>query len=287
MYYVLVALSSALVSVDFAFNNRYQKQEGTGLQSGLLFSALNGLLAAIAFAFLQGFHLSFSLYSAMFALLIALCGTSYMLLGFRIMKTGGMAVYALFLMTGGMLLPYLFGVIWLDEMFSAVRVVGLLLLVAAVVLMNRVENSISGRQILLCAAVFVINGLVSILSKLHQIGAAHAAVNSMTFVSYMGAAKFLICGVMLLLLRKSHGGFVFPGKSSLLLILCSALIGGGSYVLQLIGAANLPATVLYPLVTGGSIICSALFGLLFFGEKLSRRQIISVALCMAGTLFFL
>jgi multidrug transporter EmrE-like cation transporter len=41
------------------------------------------------------------------------------------------------------------------------------------------------------------------------------------------------------------------------------------------------------MVTGGSIIFSALSGLVFFKEKLSTIQIISIGLCFAGTLLFL
>ena len=62
---------------------------------------------------------------------------------------------------------------------------------------------------------------------------------------------------------------------------------GVFYGLQLMGAKALPATVLYPLVTGGSIVFSAFSGMIFLREKLSRRQITSIILCVAGTLLFL
>ena len=65
------------------------------------------------------------------------------------------------------------------------------------------------------------------------------------------------------------------------------MIGKECYFLQLIGAANLPASVLYPMVTGGSIIFSAIAGVIIFKEQLSRRQIISITLCFIGTLLFL
>ena len=65
------------------------------------------------------------------------------------------------------------------------------------------------------------------------------------------------------------------------------IISGISYLLQLTGAAQLPATVLYPMVTGGSIIFSALSGRVFFREKLSVYQLVSIGLCLVGTLLFL
>ena len=89
------------------------------------------------------------------------------------------------------------------------------------------------------------------------------------------------------MVRHNSGKFTFTKKSSLPFIACSALVGGLSYLLQLIGAKELPATVLYPIVTGGSIIFSAFSGKIFFKETITRRQWISIGLCLIGTLFFL
>ena len=67
----------------------------------------------------------------------------------------------------------------------------------------------------------------------------------------------------------------------------AAVIGGISYLLQLVSARALPASVLYPTVTGGSMIFSAIAGWIFFKEPLSRRQIFSIILCLIGTLLLL
>jgi multidrug transporter EmrE-like cation transporter len=58
-------------------------------------------------------------------------------------------------------------------------------------------------------------------------------------------------------------------------------------LLQLFGAASLPATVLYPFVTGGSIVLSSLAGIIFFKDKLSKNVIASIILCFLGTILFL
>ena len=71
------------------------------------------------------------------------------------------------------------------------------------------------------------------------------------------------------------------------IILLSALTGGVSYLLQLIGAKDIPATVLYPLVTGGSIVMCALAGFVVFKEKLTKVQTIGIAACIVGTCMFI
>ena len=71
------------------------------------------------------------------------------------------------------------------------------------------------------------------------------------------------------------------------LVVGSAALSGVSYLLQLVGAKELPATVLYPMVTGGSVLFTAFAAKLFFREKITARQWISIGLCILGTLLFL
>ena len=110
-------------------------------------------------------------------------------------------------------------------------------------------------------AVFILNGLVSTLSKMHQIEAIHPTVSSPSFVMLAGLSRFLFCSIALFFMRqkqKTPLALPKPFKCVGPIILCSAVISGSSYLLQLIGAQNLPATVLYPCINGGSIIFTAL-----------------------------
>ena len=74
---------------------------------------------------------------------------------------------------------------------------------------------------------------------------------------------------------------------TLMLVPLYSAIGTVSSLLQLEGAKNLPASVLYPMITGGTIVLTGLFALLFFGEKLSKRGWIGIGLCLLGTCLFL
>ena len=62
---------------------------------------------------------------------------------------------------------------------------------------------------------------------------------------------------------------------------------GISFFLQLLGAVNLPATVLYPILTGGTMILSALSGVVLFRDKLTKNNVIGLIFCFVGTLLFL
>ena len=287
MSYMLVILSTVLLAVKFAVSNKYQKLQGTGIESGMVFSIGEGLVTALAFGAMSGFRIEFSAFSLLLAFGVALAGACYQLIGFWIMKTENMTVYSLALMSGGMLLPYLFGVFFLDEKLTVLRVLGLLMVLAAVILSNRSKEPVKITSCIACAAIFILNGIVSILSKCHQINTVYFTVSSESFVMYSGIGKFIFGLLVLPFLKTADKKVLLPGIKIWGLIACSAVLGGVSYMLQLIGAKNLPATVLYPLITGGSIIFSCCIDAFVFKKKPSIWQTVGVVLCSAGTLLFL
>lgn len=285
MDYILATLAAVLLSFEFSFSKKYQAVEGTAIAAGLRFNTLSGLFSALIMFALSGFRLEFSGFSLILALSMSFCSSLYVLLSFRILKNGGMALYSTFLMCGGMLLPYVFGVVFWDEPLTLFRFLGVLAVLAGVVLSGVNPKQADRKLLLLCCAVFVLNGLVSILSKYHQITTAYATVGSSAFAMYSGIGRFLFsagalscCKPKPLPMQKKHSFFCVAG---------AAAIGGVSYLFQLVSARTLPATVLYPTVTGGSIIFSAIAGRVFFKEPLSRRQIYSIILSFIGTLLLL
>ena len=107
MQYMMLTSAALLLAMDFAMNKIYQKLRGTSLKASLLFNSVLGLATAIIFFAVNKFKLSFSPYSAIMAMLMTTLVMSYNVIGFRILKQGSMAIYSLFLMTGGMVLPYM------------------------------------------------------------------------------------------------------------------------------------------------------------------------------------
>ncbi len=280
-----------LLAGDFAINKLYQRKVGADTRSALGFNAVNGLLTAIIFFLingaLNGFSFEFHLYSACLATAMAVFGFSYNLIGFRMLRDGNIASYTLFLMTGGMMIPYVIGLIALDEPFSVLRTLGLIVIFSGIFCANTPKARPSRKYLLMGGAVFALNGLVSTVSKLHQIAETFPTASAASFVMLSGLAKFVLCSIAVLVMKKREGKNAPKCNKAVWLIALSALIGGVSYLFQLIGAKNLPATVLYPIITGGAIIFSALAGRIFFKEKITRVTLVGIALCFLGTCMFL
>lgn len=289
MFYMMLTLSAMLLGIDFALNKIYQRNYGTSPKAVLLFNSLLGLTTAVIFFAFNGFKLRFSLYSLIMAGIMSTFVMCYNILGFRLLKSGTLTLYTLFLMTGGMILPYIYGLLFLHENFSLLRTAGLILILSGVILSNFNGEHINAKQILLCATVFILNGFVSIISKIHQSQETYACVNSAEFIILGGIFKFFLAGFLFFIFKNKSPAEKNPIslKKAVFIIAGSAAIGGISYLLQLFGAKTLPATLLYPFITGGSIIFSALADLILFKEKLSSKLLLSIFLCFTGTLMFL
>ena len=103
------------------------------------------------------------------ALLFTVFVGTYNLIGFKIMSMGSMTVYTVFLMLGGAVVPYVYGIVFLGETVNIQKVLALLLVIFAVSLnlFDEKGKKQSVKFILLCIAVFFLNGGTSVVSKLH------------------------------------------------------------------------------------------------------------------------
>lgn len=304
-YYLLIFLSVIGLAANFCLTKLYQNHAGTGMRVSVIFNIITGAFTAAIFfvinGAMNGFRLEITPFSLlMAALMILFCG-AYALIGFKIISMGSMAVYTMFLMLGGMMLPYFFGLIYLNEEFSYLRLIGLALMVVAIALSgseggNEEKKKSSVLFFVLCLIVFCLNGGGSIVSKIHQLPQNESLTVSPTaFVMLAGIIRFVSFSLLYLVLwlrdrRKPTDNAPAPLKMTPKIVgimFAFSAVDGLSYLLQLIGASNLPATVLYPMITGGSVVLTAIAGLLFFKQKLSPRAIVGIALCFVSTLLFL
>ena len=278
MQYVLLTVAVMLLAVNFSFNKIYQKKAGTTLSTSLYFNCLSGLFTAVVFFVVNGFRLEFSAYSFIMTLISTMLVMSYTIIGFKIMENGAMALYTLFLMSGGMLVPYIWGLAFLDEQFSLIKGIGLGFILLGVILPN-ISKKLNLKQLFLCVAVFFLNGFVSVVSKVHQVEIVYKTVDTQSFVLIGGIIKFVLSGGLWLVIEKNNVNQIFKRQKDgfLPLVILSVLVSGISSFLQLWSAKFLPATVLYPFITGGTIIFSSLAGVAFFKDKLSKKLVLSIA----------
>ena len=286
--YILVVIADILLTVTLVLQKQYQSKAGTSVKASLVYTILSGVFSAGLFFAINGFKVRVTLFSIFLAVLFSILLTTYVFIGFRIIKNGNLSLYTLFLMSGGMVVPYMYGVLFLKEELNIARIIGIILIIAAIILFNYSKKNNDRKQLILCVGVFLLNGMVSVISKTHQISAASKIVSSSDFVFLVAVSKVIISLLVLPFCKENRASeSTMHIKSVILIVFIAAAADGMSYMLQLIGAVNLPATVLYPLITGGTIVLSALVDFVIYRQKLSPGKYIGVATAFLGTLLFL
>ena len=202
-------------------------------------------------------------------------------------------------MQGGMLLPFIYGIVFADNKPTPFQIAGIVIMVFALILPylsakkdeNKEKNSSLYR--ILCVFIFIVNGAVSIVSYIQSNSPQAVDGNSfLTIYQLESVLLFAIVYAVWCAVKKDNlikNPPVRTKSQTLRLWLCIiivAVIGSVSYLLQLIGAANLPAVAVYPMVTGGTVFLTAVSGLVFFKEKLTVKGYVGIILTFIATILF-
>ncbi len=284
--YLFLLCSALFNAVSFSFNKIYQKKRGIALSSSSKYTCVMGVVIAVIFWAINGFAFNITPYSICIALGMAMLSDGYTILQFRILKYGAIAEFTLFLMMGGMIVPYIWGLCFLGEAFSLLQSFGLLVICAAMFVSNANKERRKPEVTVMLIIVFILNGFMSVLSKVHQVETRFECVNTVELVMLTGVCRALVSFIVHLFARKKHTT-IAPIRKDIHIVFGAAAAMGLAYFLNFNGSLSVPATVVFPIITGGTVIFSALSGAVVFKEKISRNIVISIALSFVGTLLFL
>lgn len=306
MEYFILFVAVLCIFIQFNVNKVYQKKFVSGMSDILFYPFLCGVIGVMFFTilgyFLYGSLPDFTMFSFSISILQAVISTFSFIIGILIMKYGKMSEYSMFMMLGGMILPYFFGIIALDETVSATQIIGLCILIFALPFStikpkNNIEQTKQPKlYYILCILIFFINGSTSIVSKVHSINVE--AIPAANFVVYVNLWQAVINGVIYVIFTainkkidkptdKTAVQKAFSHKTkSVITIAIYAIVSGFGFLFQLIAAETVPAVVIYPFVTGGTIVLSTIGARIFFKEKVSVPMFISIILSFAGTILF-
>ena len=277
MYYGILSFSVILFGIQFLMNQRYQQASGSGMASTLLFSLINGVVGAACLMLFNGPHLTCTPFTLVLALASSVLGFLYTLCSLKAFERVNLSLYSIFAMLGGMLLPFLAGILFWQEPLTLGKALCVVLIIAALLLTLKKETGKSG--LLFCFAVFFLNGMSGVISKIYQT-APYPKASAAAYSVWSALLSALIAGAALLLIRRTLRR---PSRQAVLYASgCGALNKIANYLL-LLALAVLPASVQYPFVTGGVMIVTTALAYLA-PQKPSRRELLSLALSFVGIL---
>ncbi len=275
MYYVIITLSVIMFGVQFLFNDKYQKESGSGLAATFIFSFLSSVVGLICLLVINRFQFGFTPFTVLMATVAAVNSILYTFCSLKAFEHINLSLYSLFAMLGGMVLPFFAGIIFYDEPLTLPKVICLALITLA--LAFTVKKGEKKNGFIYYAGVFVLNGMSGVISKAFQ-SAPYEKCNAAVFSIWMALATAFISAVILVVIRKN---VKLPNIKAVLYTVGYGGLNKIANYLLLLALAVLPASVQYPFVTGGTMAVSTVISALC-GQKPSRKEVFAVALSFAG-----
>ncbi len=303
LYLVLCCVFFAL---QFVFTKLYERGAKPGL-AGSLWSQIVTSLAALLFLAVQtGFSFTVRPASLFYAFLFAFFTIINVTFTLLAMGCGDISAVGIWCLAGGMILPYLYGILFRSESSGVLRTIGMLLILVSMIpalakKKEKGERSDRWRFFWYCAVVFLSNGFILVAMRMHQ--DLPDPVPESSFMFETAVVRLILSLVLIAVIavwQRSKGeknvlaglfwevGKTRPmtGRAIALLALFSALIAlantlGNLFSLRcMIG--GMEATVQFPLQNEVVIVLTTLFGLAFFREKIGWGKILSLILSAAG-----
>lgn len=277
LYYALISLSVVMFGVQFLFTDKYQKECGESALAAHRLTFFSGIVGIIILLIINGFSVEYTHFTLICAIASALVSLFYSICSLKALAKINLSLYSLFAMLGGMVLPFVQGLIFYNEPMTIGKGICFVLITVALALTVNKDTNKGGW--LYYIGIFVLNGLSGVVSTFFQ-KADYPKTNAESFSIWSAAAAVIISLVALIILRGK-------GKKPSFKAISIAVVGGtlsriANYVL-VIALAVLPATVQYPFVTGGVMIASTVIAAIV-GQKPSKREILAVAISFIGIL---
>ncbi len=285
MYYGLVVLAVSMFGLQFFANQRYQKDMGSGFFQANFFTLLGCLLGVPVLLVINRFQFEYTGFTLLMSCAAYLNGLLFSVCALKAFEKVNLSVFSLLSMLGGMLLPLFVGILFFQEKLTwGISLCVSFIAVALALTVKKKdkeekENEKSNAWVYYIG-VFVFNGMSGVISKIYT-AVPYAKASSAGYSVLTALITALFSAVFVVLLWKKRP------KMTRNAVVCGTLAGPLSRVANyflLIALTVLPASVNYPMVTGGTIIVSTLLAY-FSSQKPNKKDWISVALAFIGIMF--
>ena len=271
LYYALVFGATILFALQFLFNQKFETVRGSDLKSALEFTLYKNSVIVIMMLIISGFKIVITPFSAALSVVYAAACILMTYFSLKAFAVANLSVYSVFSMLGGMLLPFLLGVGFYNEKLTVFKIV-CCVLIAISVLLNLKGGKQSKKAFFYYMAVFVLNGGVGVISTIHQNSdLPHTDSTGFMFLSSLAG---VIIGALWMMIKYKKIPLI-KGKALLYTSGYGIFNGVGNWLL-LVSLIHLPASVQYPLVTGGVMVFSTVISIIR-KEKLTKTDYIAAA----------
>lgn len=275
-YYLLIMAATVLFSCQFMMTQGFQKLNGSSLKTSIRFASQTSFVICIAMLILSGFRLAFTPLLVIVALCHSVMSFSASYCSIKALGTANLSVYSMFSMLGGMLLPFVYGIVFSGEKMTLGKGICCVLIVLALSFDRENFKSKAG-AIKYYLAVFLLNGMNGVVAAF--ITWAEPGYNKYSYLMLMNMFVFIITFIVYYITQKK---LPIPKFAELKYSASYGVCNGVANLMLLIALGHVNASVQYPIVTGGVIIFSTIAAALQ-KDNVKRRTIISAIIAFVAT----
>ena len=281
MYYFLIVIAVVMFGGSFALKDEYRKLRGSEVKTSFQFALTGGIGGLIFLCIINGISLKYTPFTLIMAGLSAANGFLFTLCSFKALGKTNLSVYSLFSMLGGMVLPFLQGILFYGEPLTIAKTICFVLIVIS--LAFTIEKGSNNGGFIYYLGVFVFNGMSGVITKIFT-SAPYPKARATDFTMWATIVSLVISLIVLLTVFRKKSAEEKPQTFiSETICISSGTINKIGNLLLVIALAHVDASVQYPMVTGGVMIMSTVISLLG-KNKPTVKQIISVAIAFVGLL---
>ena len=273
VYLILAIVSSAMISVGMRLTEKYVSNTMGMFTANyavclILSRLLMGDVRLLAAQSGMGMAVGLGVVSGLMYLV------NFVLLQ-RNIRLNGVVLSSASMKLGAVLIPVLVAILFFHERVKGLQVVGAVLAILAILLINLEKGDVNrGGQKAGLVVLLVISGITDTMANIYEKTGAEALKNHYLFYTFLAA---LLLALVMALRAKEK----VTGRD----IVCGLLIGVPNYFSArfiLLALGSVPAVIVYPGYSVGTIMLIALIGLAVFHEKLSRQKAGAMGLILAA-----
>ena len=191
--------------------------------------------------------------------------------------TGPLSVSSLLIQLS-LIIPTLYGILFLGEELTEPRIIGIFCLLLAIVFVNlqgkKEEKRMTLKWGIFVALSFFGNGFCSVSQKMQQDAFGGRYKSEFMIVALLAVAVFMLVPAILTE-KKQIGQNLRKGLPFFLV--CGVANGVANYAVMILNGM-MDASVMFPVISAGGILLTAVIALTLYKEKLSLQQIIGFVL---------
>ncbi len=287
---ILILLLATLSILAFTCQSFFSKlysmnYAGPSQAATPVFASLYGLIVGfITLSVCAGFTFSAAATTWIFGICNGLILFIFNLSTVNASRTGPYTLQSMLTYSGSVLIPLLFTTIFWHDHLVWYQFLGIAIMLAAFVIINLQSDAFVIKEksyFLWIALLFLSNGIYGVLMDAHQRVMQQTQRNEMIIITFFSSALISLIYLFATQKKRSLKVFSMDKKVWLYILLSSIAAATGVYTMMVLLGSMTPA-IFYTIENGAVLALTILLGYLVFHEKINRRMIVGISLCIVS-----